>query len=90
MPLLPLVIEALAAHRNRNQHTKWVFEGPSCRPLDLATLRASGSSPYLKRPDSNGMDGTIYVEDLRRISTPPECRTRSFNRCFGTAPWLLQ
>ena len=38
IPLLPVVRDALAEHRNAVPGTKWVFEGPFARPLDLATL----------------------------------------------------
>jgi integrase len=36
--VLPVVAKALAAHRRQNPGTKWVFEGPTGRPYDLATL----------------------------------------------------
>lgn len=38
MPVLPVVKDALAEHRKNNLGTTWVFEGPTGRPLDLATL----------------------------------------------------
>src|SRR5262249_13115071 len=38
IPLLPVVRDALKKHRKDNPHTKWIFEVPYVRPLDLATL----------------------------------------------------
>lgn len=38
IPVLPIVAEALAAHRAANPGTKWVFEGPYVKAYDLAGL----------------------------------------------------
>jgi integrase len=38
IPLLPIVRDALKRHRKAYPNTKWVFEGPYLKPLDMATL----------------------------------------------------
>ncbi|MGA2814572.1 MAG: tyrosine-type recombinase/integrase [Candidatus Acidiferrum sp.] len=48
IPLLPIVRTALKQHRKANPSTKWIFEGPYVRPLDLATLGSKGIKTALK------------------------------------------
>ncbi len=48
IPLLPIVAKALKAHRKTNPGTKWVFEGPNVKPLDMATLGSKGIKSALK------------------------------------------
>jgi integrase len=38
IPLLPIVAQAIAEHRERNPRAEFVFEGLNGRPLDLATM----------------------------------------------------
>lgn len=53
VPLLPIVRNALKKHRKDNQHTRWIFEGPYVRPLDLATL---GSKRIKKALAGSGVE----------------------------------
>jgi integrase len=48
IPLLPIVADALDAHRKSSPDTKWVFEGPYLKPLDLATLGSKRIKAALK------------------------------------------
>jgi integrase len=48
MPLLPVVQKALAEHHQANPRTTWVFEGPTGRPLDLATMGGKRVKPGLQ------------------------------------------
>jgi integrase len=48
LPVLPVVAKALAAHRKENPGTKWVFQGPTGRPYDLATLGSKSIKPGLQ------------------------------------------
>jgi integrase len=52
VPLLPVVADALKGHRNQNSGTKWVFEGPFGRPLDMATLGSKGIKSALAGSES--------------------------------------
>ena len=38
IPLLPIVRKVLKQHHKTNPSTRWVFEGPFLKPLDLATV----------------------------------------------------
>jgi integrase len=51
--LLPVVRDALKKHRKESLYTKWVFEGPYARPLDLATL---GSKRIKKALEQSGVE----------------------------------
>jgi integrase len=53
VPLLPIVVNALAEHRRKNPGTSWVFEGPYLRPLDMATLGSKRIKAALK---GNGVE----------------------------------
>jgi integrase len=48
IPLLPIVANALKAHRKVNPGTKWVFKGPYVKPLDMATLGSKRIKSALK------------------------------------------
>jgi integrase len=52
VPLLPDVAEALAAHKERNPETKFVFQGRFEDPLDLATL---GSKQIKRKLEEHGL-----------------------------------
>ena len=52
MPLLPIVRDALNEHRRNIPATKYVFEGPSGRALDLARLGSKTIKPIL---EANGI-----------------------------------
>ena len=47
MPLLPVVKQALDEHRKKHPNTKWVFEGPYLKPIDLATYGTKHIKPIL-------------------------------------------
>jgi integrase len=49
VPLLPVVKEALRAHQLEHPETKWVFEGPYLKPLDLATFGTKRIKPLLHK-----------------------------------------
>ena len=76
LPLLPVVAKALGAHHKENPGTKWVFEGPTGRPYDLATLGAKVSSPAWNCTGCNGTAGTRYDVASLRPYMRLACRTR--------------
>lgn len=53
IPLLPVVRKALKQHRKANPATKWIFEGPFARPLDMATL---GSKTIKSALEGSGVE----------------------------------
>jgi integrase len=44
-----VVKEALDERRRKHPETKWVFEGPYLKPLDLATFGTKQIKPVLKK-----------------------------------------
>jgi integrase len=48
VPLLLVVKDALGEHRKEFPETKWVFEGPYLKPLDLASFGTKRIKPVLK------------------------------------------
>jgi len=53
IPLLPVAANALKEHRKINPGTKWIFEGPFAKPLDMATL---GSKRIKSALEEGGME----------------------------------
>ncbi|MGC2734307.1 MAG: tyrosine-type recombinase/integrase [Candidatus Acidiferrales bacterium] len=51
IPLLPVVAQAVAEHRERNPRSEFVFEGLHGRPLDLATMGSKKIKPALAEND---------------------------------------
>jgi integrase len=66
IPLLPIVAQAIAEHRERNPRSEFVFEGPNGRPLDLATM---GSKKIKTALTESGIEWHAWHAFRRGLAT---------------------